>query len=435
MGVRAAHRRRHHRDRLDHPVRPLLRAARRRPRRRGRQRAQGDRGLQPLRLPVDAQAARLADRPGHRIAACRRWARSRSRDGAAVEDDRRARAHADGVRRRRRRAAHPGADRRRDVRGRARIPPPRGQAVLVGAFRPAQQSRRRMGRQQRRVPRRAAEVVTDWHLPPHAPASRSAGCGCTARSPPAGSDRACTRSTTRPPRPAWPTIRTGARSGNGRRSPACDDPDAPDRGRHLSSGNPRTADASTQLPFALTPGAPIPTDEAARVRSTTRPPTVAAGLPRPAADARHRHPAAARPTHPQRRAAARTRPTSPRTSPPRCSTSTRPTSPCTGRRAPARRTPRPGHRQAGQRAPLAGRRRRAVACGGGEPVPRPDRGGRGPGAGRQEGRTAPDARWQDVDEKDYAAFIADQRRLRDRRHRMGFRQRQPGGRAAASTCW
>ena len=33
----------------------------RRPRRRGRDRSQGDRGVQPLRLPIDAQAARLAD--------------------------------------------------------------------------------------------------------------------------------------------------------------------------------------------------------------------------------------------------------------------------------------------------------------------------------------------------------------------------------------
>ncbi len=37
------------------------------PRRRGRDRAQGDRGLQPLRLPVHAQAARLAGRTGHRV--------------------------------------------------------------------------------------------------------------------------------------------------------------------------------------------------------------------------------------------------------------------------------------------------------------------------------------------------------------------------------
>ena len=66
-GQRAAQRRGHHGHRLDHAVRPLLRAARRGPRRRGGDRAQGDRGLQPLRLPVDAPAARLADGAGHRI--------------------------------------------------------------------------------------------------------------------------------------------------------------------------------------------------------------------------------------------------------------------------------------------------------------------------------------------------------------------------------
>ena len=48
-------------------VRPLLRAAGRGARRRSRDRAQGDRGLQPLRLPVDSSAARLAGRPRHRI--------------------------------------------------------------------------------------------------------------------------------------------------------------------------------------------------------------------------------------------------------------------------------------------------------------------------------------------------------------------------------
>ena len=36
-------------------------------RRRRRRRAQGDRGIQPLRLHLDAQAAGLADLPGHRL--------------------------------------------------------------------------------------------------------------------------------------------------------------------------------------------------------------------------------------------------------------------------------------------------------------------------------------------------------------------------------
>jgi predicted RecB family nuclease len=66
-GQRAARRRGDHRDRLDHAVRPLLRAARRGHGRRGGDGAQGDRGLQPLRLPIHATAARLADGQGHRV--------------------------------------------------------------------------------------------------------------------------------------------------------------------------------------------------------------------------------------------------------------------------------------------------------------------------------------------------------------------------------
>ena len=50
MGAATADRRRDDRDRLDHPVREVLRAARRRARRRRGSRAEGDRGVQPLRL-------------------------------------------------------------------------------------------------------------------------------------------------------------------------------------------------------------------------------------------------------------------------------------------------------------------------------------------------------------------------------------------------
>ena len=102
MGAELRDRRRHHRRRLDHRVRPLLRAARRRARRRGRERAEGDRGLQPLRLPIDTPAARLADHDRDRVrrsaAGPAAGGRRRRRRG-----HRRARPHADGVRRRRRR--------------------------------------------------------------------------------------------------------------------------------------------------------------------------------------------------------------------------------------------------------------------------------------------------------------------------------------------
>ena len=103
---------------------PLLRAARRRAHRRGRDRAQGDRGLQPLRLPVDAAAARLAGGSRHRIrgTAARRRSRctaTRAGRGRGRRRPRRAqllRFAGDGAER-----PHARADRGRDGRGRARV--------------------------------------------------------------------------------------------------------------------------------------------------------------------------------------------------------------------------------------------------------------------------------------------------------------------------
>ena len=143
-GRGAADRRRHDRRRLDQRLRPLLRPARRRARRRGRDRPEGDRGVQPLRLPIDAPAARLADHDRDRVrrSAVGPAAGGRRRHGRG---HRRSRPHADGVRRRRRRRPHPRADGRRADGGGARISPPRGQAVLVGTLRPAEQSGRRVG--------------------------------------------------------------------------------------------------------------------------------------------------------------------------------------------------------------------------------------------------------------------------------------------------
>ena len=75
-------------------------------------------------------------------------------DGAAAEPvDELERTTAQ-VRGRRHRGTHRRTNRRRDGGRRTWLPQARGQAVLVGPLRPRQQSRRRMGRQQRRLHRR-----------------------------------------------------------------------------------------------------------------------------------------------------------------------------------------------------------------------------------------------------------------------------------------
>ena len=118
-------------------------------------RAQGDRGLQPLRLPVDATAARLADGKSHRVRgpAARPTTRPRRRGADTGGGQRRPRAQADEVRGRRCRGAHRRADRRRDGGRRQGLSPAGGQTVLVGALRPRQQPRRRVVRQRRRLRR------------------------------------------------------------------------------------------------------------------------------------------------------------------------------------------------------------------------------------------------------------------------------------------
>ena len=104
-----------------------------------------------------------------------------------------------------------GADGRRDAGGGAWISPTRGQAVLVGALRPAQQSRRRVGGHQRRVHRRdgrgrqglAPAVVTRQKTPALGRAHRRSWRRADSR-------RRCSRSTTRQRRPGLPTTPTGA---------------------------------------------------------------------------------------------------------------------------------------------------------------------------------------------------------------------------------
>ena len=282
-----------------------------------------------------------------------------------------------------------------------------------------------MGRHQRRVHRRdGPRSSTTGTLPPQG--AQAAAPGEADRR--AGGRRARQQTMYAlydPPSPAGPHRRPGpARRGA---TPVVDvrRPDRPDRGHHRANENPRTAGRFDQLPFALTPGPPIPTGSCASP-STPRPPTSRPGCPTcpPSAviDILLRRTPRTRSGAPL--PAYRRRPTS--TSPPRCSTSTRRTSRCTGRPAPARPSPRPRSSRAGQRTPLAHRRRRAVARRRGEPVPRRDRGRRRPGAGGQEGARRRTPRGRRSTKDDYAGFIADERRLRRRRHRMGFRQRSPG---------
>ncbi len=125
---------------------------------------------------------------------------------------RRARTPTAQVRGRRHRGTHRRADRRRDDRGRPRLSQARGQAVLVGALRPRQQSRRRVGGQQRRLRRRAGRDRR--RLAPAAEGAQAAAPRPVDRRTRQRRTRqgACTRSTTRPRRKASPTTRIAGRS-------------------------------------------------------------------------------------------------------------------------------------------------------------------------------------------------------------------------------
>ena len=133
------------------------------PRRRGGKRAQGGRGLQPLRLPVHPQAAGLAAGPRHRCGVPPLGPQP-GRDTGQVEVDDDVAGHCP-FRRRRRRRPHPRTARGGDDRSRPRLSPPGGQAVLVGPLRPAQQPGRRMGRHARVFLADEATVDADWHVP------------------------------------------------------------------------------------------------------------------------------------------------------------------------------------------------------------------------------------------------------------------------------
>ena len=215
------------------------------PDRRGGGRAQGDRGVQPLRLPVDAPAAGLADGARHRIrrpaagpAAGRATAaRSRTTDDLARTLTR--------VRRRRRRGAHPeqtavamiaaarGYHRREDK--------PFWWAHFDRLNNPVDE----WGDTSDVFVADEAEVVKDWHLPPHGRASRSAGCKLDRRARGRRARRSDVFALYDPPSPAGLGRRprpAGVRQRS--RSSTCDDPEAPTE-VIICEREPKTAACST----------------------------------------------------------------------------------------------------------------------------------------------------------------------------------------------
>ena len=178
----------------------------------------------------------------------------------------------------------------------------RGQAVLVGPLRPGQQSRRRMGRQQRRLHRREAPRSSPTGTSRRRRASRSGTCGCSARSPTASSARDM-YALYDPPAPAGladdPDRRAfGSVDGGRVRQP---------RGAHRGRRRREAAQGRRRLrPGAVRADAGTADQhQAAAGVDRSRPrPLVAAGLPEPALRRRDRHPAAPGSPHGQRRSAA-----------------------------------------------------------------------------------------------------------------------------------
>ena len=286
----------------------------RRPRRRRRHRAQGDRGVQPLRLPVDPQAARLADDARLGIRRRHRWARNRFPSSDTIKDhDQLASALA-------KFAGDTAAGDRT---------PEQTAVALVAAARGYHRREDKpfwwshFDRLNYPVDEWSdntdvfvvdnASVAVDWHTPPRArkPQRRVRLTGELAR----GELNDRVFALYEPPAPPGMT-------------------DNPDR---RAAGTPRWSRSTTravptdvvivertgsdgntfhQLPFALTPGPPVPTTAAAgfdRIDRAARGRRVAATAPHRAG----RRAAAAPTPHPQRRPRCRAAPTPSPTSPPR----------------------------------------------------------------------------------------------------------------------
>ena len=269
------------------------------------------------------------------------------------------------------------------------------------------------------------EVVKDWHLPSSRARKQQRWVKLTGTLAAGGLD-SNVFALYNPPSPAGLTDNPDRRAAGNAEIIDVDDPNVPTEVT-ICEREPKDGGTFRAAAVRADAGQALPDRQAARFhrrRGRRRRGRSA----QPARQRDRRHPAAPHPAHPQRRTAAAHAATPPRTSRPRCSTSTRPTLRCTARPAPARPTRRPGsspgwsneHR-------LAGRRRGAVTCGGGEPVPRSDRGRCRPGADRQEGLAA-GRRVAGRRQGRLRRVRRHERRLRDRRHRMGFRQRHPGRR-------
>ena len=225
-----------------------------------------------------------------------------------------------------------------------------------------------------------ASVSVDWHTPPRArkPQRRVRLRGELAR----GDLMTNVFALYDPPAPPGMTDNPDRRAAGRAVVVEADDPAVPTEvlivERVGSDGN--TFD---QLPFALTPGPPVPTT-ALRESIESTAAAVAAGFAAAAPHRRGRHPAAPRAPHPQRRSAApqhrhrrrhHRRGAGPGLVVPGGARAA-------GNRQDAHR--RPGDQPTGHRTRLAHRCRRAIARHGGEPVGLCDRRRTGSGAGRQE---------------------------------------------------
>ena len=358
-------------DRLDHPVRALLRAARRRPRPTRRRCVLKEiedynrydcRSTRKLRDWLTGARHRIRCPPvGPQPVARRRRDRGRRRPRARKLLQ---------VRRRRASSARTAEQTAVAMVAAARgLPPPRGQAVLVGATSTGSTIPSTNG------------PTTPTCSSPTTPRSSPTGTSRRRRRKPQRrvrlTERSRTASSTQdmyalydPPAPAGPHRRPGpARVRHASRSSRCDDPERADRGDRLSSEQPKDGGRVRPGAVRADAGAADHDQAAAGVHRQRPPPTSPRACPScpPSAviDILLRRPPRTRSGGALPGTGVDRRSTSPR----RCSTWTRRTSRCTGRPAPARRSPRRHviarlvneHR-------MAHRRGRAVARGRGEPV-------------------------------------------------------------------
>ena len=267
-------------------------------------------------------------------------------------------------------------------------------------------------------------VVKDWHLPSSRARKQQRWVKLTGTLAAGGLD-SNVFALYNPPSPAGLSRQPGPARRRQRRDHRRRRPGRPDRSDHLRAGAQGRRDVRATAVRADA-GQALPDRQAARFhrhRGRRR----RCESAQSARQRDRRHPAAPHPAHPQWRTAA----PHGRHRLGHHGGAARPRLVLPGGARPAR------HRQdihggqdhchAGERPPMAGRRRGAVTCGGGEPVPRFDQGRCRPRADRQEGLAA-GRRMAGGRQGRLRRIRRHERRLRDRRHRMGFRQRHPGRR-------